>query len=99
MHTDPATLDRDVRIKEPDMSTFKIEASKALDVLELAIGRLEKLDGTIASDPSGGSKNSSYNARISKELLFIAHLCQKAAVAVMDEYHSFKGESGHERLE
>lgn len=79
-------------LQEVTMPTFKVDARDALDALDLAMARLEKLDGTIAADPGGGSKNSAYNARISKELLFIAHLCKRAETQVLDQYHSFKGE-------
>jgi len=75
------------------MSKFKIEADSAIILLERAIKHLEKVDGIIASDPKQHTSNSARNASISKELLFIAHLCKKAETLVLDEYHSFKGES------
>lgn len=74
-----------------DMAKFKIEADEAIKLLEAAIDGLEKMDGLIAQDPAGGSKNSAYNARITKELLYVAHLCKMAETEVLTQYHQYKG--------
>ena len=81
-----------------DMTTFRVDADAAITMLEAVIERMEKLDGTIAADPGGGNKNSAFNSRITKELLYVAHLARKAENAIMDQYFSYKGESAHERI-
>jgi hypothetical protein len=74
---------------------YRITAGEALEMCDRAIVRLEALDGKEASDPKQGRNASAENAVTSKELLYIAHLCRKAETAVMDQYHSFKGETSH----
>lgn len=86
---------RDHPLEEEQVSKYRIEAKEALDLMSKASTRLEKLDGMIASDPKQGRDSSARNAVISKELLYIAHLCHKAETLVLDEYHSFKGETDH----
>jgi hypothetical protein len=73
----------------------KINANEAMDLCDQAILHLDRLNGTEAIDPKQGRNASAANAVTSKELLYIAHLCRKAETAVMDQYHSFKGESDH----
>lgn len=75
---------------------YKIDASEPIQLLERCLERLEKIDGLIAADPKQGRDASARNAVISKELLYLAHLTKKAEVLILDQYHTFKGESGHE---
>lgn len=74
---------------------YKIDLSNAVATADLAAGRMERITGKKAADPAQGRASSSENAVISKDLLFIAHLCRKAEIEVMDQYHAFKGETIH----
>lgn len=73
----------------------EINLTHAVSICDVAADRMERLTGKRAADPGQGRISSSQNAVISKDLLFIAHLCRKAEMEVMDQYHAFKGETAH----
>lgn len=79
------------------MHTIKLDDT--ISLCDFAADRMAMIDGTEAIDPQQGRSASSENAVISKDLLFIAHLCRKMETEVMDQYHAFKGETGHLRAE
>jgi hypothetical protein len=75
--------------------THRIDLTDAVVLADKAAARMERITGKKAIDHEQGRTASAENAIISKDLLFIAHLCRKAEVEVMDQYHAFKGETSH----
>lgn len=77
------------------MPKYKIDCTEPIRLLERALDRMDKIDGMIASDPKQGRDASARNAVVSKELLYLAHMCRKAETLLLDQYHTFKGETDH----
>lgn len=73
---------------------MRIDSREVVRILEEAADRIEAMDGVQDMDSDRGL-DSKQRAEISKELLFIAHLCRKAETLVLDQYHVFKGYQDH----
>lgn len=69
----------------------KLELDDVRDVLLHIVGRVQKLNGTAIPDSSRARDRSAALAPIHRELLFLAHLCDKARVGIYDEYHHTRG--------
>lgn len=64
----------------------RIDTRSIVDQLEDVIDMLEQMDGKDITDVDPSKKIKSA-AEISRDLLYIDHLLDKARVAVMDVYH------------
>lgn len=63
-------------------------------LLTTCLTRMNELDGRRI--PQGtGREASAALADVTRELLFIAHLCDSARSAVLDEYHLSRGFTDH----
>lgn len=69
-----------------------IEMTEALKMIEDAHALAEKMNGLDETDANTNDKRkSAERAKISSDLLLLAHLCDSARVEVMNQYHGFKG--------
>ena len=74
---------------------MRFDATQVSQLLQEAEDRMRDLAEDTVSVDRNARLNSSERAEITKELLFIAHLCRKAEIVVLDQYHAFKGETAH----
>lgn len=74
---------------------MRIESATINELLREAGERLDDLATESLERDIDARLGSSEKAEITKELLFIAHLCDKARTSVLDEYYRFKGETAH----
>ena len=73
------------------MSTVKVDLSTVLTLVGDMQRRMEKIDGRRVPGNITGRERSAALAEISKELLFLSHLCDKVRVATLDQYHATRG--------
>lgn len=66
----------------------KIELNDARDMLLAIVSKVQALNGTPI--PEGRDRPQAL-APIHKELLYLAHLCDRTRVAINDEYHRTRG--------
>lgn len=78
-----------------DGDNMRIDDRIVTELIREAEDRIADLAETRLQYDSDARMNSSERAQISKELLFISHLLDKARLAVLDEYYRFKGETSH----
>lgn len=71
-----------------------ISTDEALKILEDAHALAEELNGLDERNIESNNKTTTATkARVSNELLFLAHLCDNARVEVLNQYHAFKGKN------
>lgn len=78
---------------DTDYSTVNLGAASAN--LELLQRRLVDLDGTAIPPKASGRARSAELAELTKELLFLTHLCDRVKTAIMDEYYVSRGVTEH----
>lgn len=75
-----------------DQGSSAIDLDDVRDVLLHVVGRVQQLNGTeIPDENTRGRDRSAALAPLHKELLYLSHLCDKAKVAINDEYHRSRG--------
>lgn len=72
-----------------------IDLSEVNDLLQVISERLPELDGKTLNPKITGRDRSAELAYLTKELLYLAHLCKKAETLVLDEYWVVKGQVAH----
>lgn len=72
-----------------------VDLSNARETLRQAIRRLDQLDGTKIPPRQTGRARTAELASLTKQLLFVGHLCRRAEVEILDEYYVAKGETEH----
>lgn len=72
-----------------------IDTSEALRLLRSATEAAESLDGQIIPDRERGKDRQAQFAELLKNLLQLAHLCDKTRVVVLDQYHAARGFHDH----
>lgn len=71
--------------------TVTVDLSEVFHLFKDMQVRLDSLNGRRIPGDVGGRERSAALAEISKELLFLGHLCDKARLASLDQYHSTRG--------
>lgn len=75
------------------MAEPRVNMRRTITLLEEVLGYVEDLDGVRVNIEGATSKDlNRQKADITKRLLYAAHLADMARVAVMSEYHKYKGE-------
>lgn len=69
----------------------KIDLTYARELLDDALEALTAIDGREVPDAAFGKQRGQEMADISKRLLALAHLCDRARVMVEGEYHTARG--------
>lgn len=76
--------------------TERIDLSLARASITSALARIAVLDDTVVPLHADRSRDTSAaKARVAKELLYLAHLCDRARLQVMDEYQVTRGFVDH----
>jgi hypothetical protein len=78
----------------PAASPDQLDLNDVRDVLLQAVQRVQALNGKTIPSASQARDRSAALAPIHRELLFVAHLADKARVGIMDEYHHTRGFDG-----
>ncbi len=72
----------------PDMSSTRA-------VLETALDYCDQIDNTDVPDRGERKDRVAAQAEIQRLLLFLSHLCDKARIDTLDQYHAFRGFTDH----
>lgn len=72
-----------------------VDLRPALDSLQVLSRRLHQIDGREIPPKQMGRARSAELAELTKELLFLTHLCDRVKVQVMDEYYVARGITEH----
>lgn len=77
------------------MTVDSVDLTELEEVLSTIATHVAKIHGR--RTPTSGERKeiSAQKADITRELLFIAHLCDRARIATLDEYQTIKGFSDH----
>lgn len=73
----------------------RIDLTETRDMLMAALTKTQTLNGTKLPAAGRGRDRSAALGPIQKDLLFLAHLCDKARVLALDEYHFTRGYTDH----
>jgi hypothetical protein len=76
---------------QPAAPDAVVDLREVADLLHTATTRLQVQDGKAVAGREITRDRSAELARLTKELLYLAHLCKKAETAVLDEYWVVKG--------
>lgn len=68
----------------------QVNVAAALDALDAAAKRLQAIDGKDVPEGPGRAVSAAL-ADLAKELMYAAHLCARAEVEVLHEYHRIRG--------
>lgn len=80
------------RTETEKQGSTQLELDDVRDVLLHMVSRIQQLNGTaIPAETIRGRDRSAALAPLHKELLFLAHLADKARVGINDEYHRTRG--------
>ena len=77
--------------RTPESAGATLDMTAVRELLTLASEGLAHLDGYRVPARQGGRSRTAELAVASKELLYLAHLLDKARVLVLDEYHVVRG--------
>lgn len=69
--------------------------TEVISLLEVALDRAEQVDGRDVPEAQHGKSRAQELSDIQKNLLNLAHLCDKARVLVLDQYHAVRGFTDH----
>lgn len=69
----------------------RVDLGQVNAAIASAIQQVDVVDGRLVPGALKGRDRSAELGAISKDLLHLAHLCDKARVLVMDEYHRTRG--------
>jgi hypothetical protein len=78
-----------------DVDTVNLTAAREdLDLLATKIKSLEDANATIPTRVQGKSRTQQI-AEITRQLLYLQHLCRRVENAIMDEYWHVRGQDDH----
>lgn len=78
------------------MSEFEsLDLHDVRELLKSALAKVDDIDGRQLPDQARTRDRSAAIAAVAKELLFLAHCCDKARLLVMDEYQMTRGYTSH----
>lgn len=72
-----------------------LDLHEARTLLKAALDKVDEIDGRNLPHPERTRDRSAALAAVAKDLLFLAHCCDKARVLVMDEYQLTRGFTTH----
>lgn len=76
--------------------TYTVDLTETIDFLRMAREIAATVQDTEVMMPHvKGAANVQARANVTKQLLFIKHLCDRAGLAAMDSYFAAKGETLH----
>ena len=70
---------------------IKLDLTEVMEVLQDALERTQALHGRDVPQPEKGKNRAAVIAEINKSLVGTSHLCDKARVLLLDEYHAVRG--------
>lgn len=73
----------------------ELDLSECRDLLMAAVAELQRLHGTKVPAAARGRERGPTIADVQKGLLFLGHLCDKARISALDEYHTVRGHTAH----
>lgn len=76
-------------------SCAAVDLSEVAELLKTALDRIPRSDGRSVPAQLTGRDRSAELAGLTRDLLYLAHLCKKAETAAMDEYWVLKGQTEH----
>lgn len=79
----------------PDDEYSHVDLRAAIATTRLLLARLERADGRQIPPRQAGRARSAELADLTKELLLLQHLANRAGVQVLDEYHVARGFTEH----
>lgn len=78
------------------MTEFEsVDLDEVRDLLKTALLKVEEIDRATLPDSARARDRSAAIAALCKELLFLAHVCDKARIHVLDEYQATRGFTDH----
>lgn len=73
----------------------RVDLSDCRDLLMAALTEISNLHGKTVPPAARGRERGPTIAEVQKGLLFLGHLCDRARIEALDNYHTVRGHTAH----